>query len=102
MSEIEKYTGPYDLNVAIRAAEAKAREFWALYGVATLSLPKFSYIDGETGCPVWAFDNVVKAERGGYVYDSHGDPMTPFEARELAAALLAGALFAEGVRVNHA
>lgn len=102
MSDIEKYTGPFELSAVMRAAEAKIREFWALQGLAVESLPKVTYIDDETGRAVWEFGNVVRAKRGGSVYDPHGDPMHPAEARELAAALLAASLYAEGVQVNHA
>lgn len=101
-SEVEKYTGPFELNAIMRAAEAKIREFWALQGLALERLPKLNFIDDETGRAVWEFGNVVRAKRGGSVYDPHGDPMHPTEARELAAALLAAALYAEGVQVNHA
>lgn len=102
MSEIARHSIAVELEALERAAEASIREFWALQGLALVKLSPVSYFDCETGRAVWAFGNVVRAERRGrgFVYDPNGDPMTPDEARTTAASLLAAALYAEGAWGN--
>ncbi|MGV0663698.1 hypothetical protein ABQE46_12935 [Mycobacteroides chelonae] len=98
MSEIDRQSVQDLIGALTRQAEANLREFWAARGLAVVSLPRLDYIDADEGKAVWAKGDVVKAKRGASVYDPHGDPMSPDEARDVAAALLAAALYAEGVR----
>lgn len=98
MSEIDRQSVQCLINKLTRQAEANLREFWAAQGLAVVSLPRFDYIDEDDDKASWANGNVVKAKYGGCVYDPHGDLMSPAEARDVAAALLAAALYAEGVR----
>lgn len=98
MSEIDRQSVQDLIGALTRQAEANLREFWAAQGLAVMSLPRFDYIDEDDDTAVWAKGNVVRAKYGGAVYDPHGDPMSPDEARDVAAALLAAALYAEGVR----